>query len=219
MSLGLISMEGEEPAIEGGGHRIEDQEYYQNKTDRIHWSKGGDLVFPKFYYTSGEDGNEIEQSSDNTDEKSHSDEELTTSDVNDGQHLPGFDYKIPPHMKLEDCSLQAYYVPLIQMQLPSGAWSLSTAFSAVINVKMIKILELPVSNGHSSHYAGNSGKSQGHVWATALALAFLEVNYSTLRLEWELLAYKGHQWIVLNRDCVPLSLSDINKIALKLVAR
>ena len=217
VSFGLVNLDND-ASMEIGGHRIEDQEYYQKQADYMHWDKDGQLILPKCYYIS-EGGNENLAA--NNDKPQLPFKEDTTSDFKNvseqQQHLPGFDYKISPDMKLEDCSLQAYYIPLIQMQLPSGAWSLSPALAAVINVPLTDILQLPVSNGHSSHYSSDSGKNQGHGWATALALAFLQFHYSSLKLEWNLIAYKANQWLISNKDCIPLPISEVNKTSLQLI--
>jgi hypothetical protein len=206
VSLGLINLETT-TQMEDCDHGIEDQEYYQNQTNRIHWNEDRQLVFPNFYYTKNEE---------NSDTKPAPFCEDTNDEVDD-QHLPGFDCTISTDMKLKDCSLQAYYIPLIQLQLPCGAWPLSPALSAITKVSIKKILELPVSNGHSSHYSQDGQSNPGHVWATALAIAFLKTNYDWLKAEWNLVVLKGHQWISLNKECVPLPITDINKTALQLI--
>ncbi len=48
-TFGYVNMD---TSHEEGGERIEDQLYYQNKRDRIHWDDHNRLVLPKIYYKS-----------------------------------------------------------------------------------------------------------------------------------------------------------------------
>ena len=50
-TFGLVNMESSDPSLEGG-ERVEDQDYYQNKGERIHWDTHHRLVLPKIYYQS-----------------------------------------------------------------------------------------------------------------------------------------------------------------------
>ncbi len=49
------------------------------------------------------------------------------------------------------------------------------------------------------------------VWATILALAYLELNYSKQKDEWELVAMKAEMW--LGSQTLPASLEELTKRA------
>ena len=57
-TFGYVNMD---MSLEEGGERIEDQVYYQNKQDRIHWDNNNRLVLPKFYYKSHSEANSRSQ--------------------------------------------------------------------------------------------------------------------------------------------------------------
>ena len=248
-TLGLVNMDDDTATIETG-ERIEDQDYYQNMTSRIHWNSHRELVLPDFYYISRsstspnssqeqsneatssnrlsfqtpqdkisilppeysvvaehlEQSNQFDKVSSNGYVDNNDVEETCSSSSDNNQMLsPRFD-------------LHANYIPLLQMQLPSGAWPLLPSLAVAIGVPIKIISELPVSNGHSSHLSVN-GLHSGHFWATALALAFLDTHFSQLRTEWHLMAHKGRQWLANKTECVPISFSDIDSKAIQLVSQ
>ena len=248
-TLGLVNMDDDTATIETG-ERIEDQDYYQNKTSRIHWNSHRELVLPDFYY--------ISRSSTSPNSSQEQSNEATSSNYLSSQAPRDKISLLPPDYSVdserleqsnqfgevysngyvdnneaeETCSsssdnnqllstrfdLHANYIPLLQMQLPSGAWPLLPSLAVAIGVPIKIISELPISNGHSSHLSVN-GLHSGHFWATALALAFLDTHFPQLRIEWYLMAHKGRQWLSGKTECVPISFSDIDSKAIHLVSQ
>lgn len=198
VTLGYVTLDSE--PVDEAGHRIEDQEYYQNKADRIHWDKHHQLILPDLYYTSTPNQPTIDASS----------AEFPTlhDSINNSDD---FHFSEDGQPESIYCNREVYYIPLVELQLPSGAWPLETALTVVTGVSMKKITELPMSNGSETHF----NASQGHIWATALALAFLKTHCAHFEMEWRLLASKGQEWLDLHTDA---SL-DIDKTALDLLLK
>lgn len=138
-------------------------------------------------------------------------EELTISDTES-------DSSVDPDW--EDLRKPNELLPLIHIQLFSGAWPLVRAFSYAVGVPLEEIRKLPLGkdasqmNGHTK-----SGEKNAHLWATALALACLEEHFSELRSEWEVVAYKGHCWIERELQHTKLSLDEVQRTAHELVQR
>uniref|UniRef100_A0A3Q3LAF3 von Willebrand factor A domain containing 5B1 n=1 Tax=Mastacembelus armatus TaxID=205130 RepID=A0A3Q3LAF3_9TELE len=115
------------------------------------------------------------------------------------------------------------YIPLVLLQLASGAFSLDTALCDAINVPMDKLkwtspftshrtslghLLKPITNLQSTP-SGSGGLEtaspgsalkkmldpESMVWATAVALAWLEHSSASYFIEWELVAAKASMWL------------------------
>ncbi len=86
---------------------------------------------------------------------------------------------------------------LISFQHASGFWNLKD-----ISEKLVKKPEV------ESQCPSNVSKE---VWATILALAYLELNYSKQKDEWELVAMKAEMW--LGSQTLPASLEELTKRA------
>ena len=142
-------------------------------------------------------------------------EELTISDTES-------DSSVDPDW--EDLRKPNELLPLIHIQLFSGAWPLVRAFSYAVGVPLEEIRKLPLCkdasdsstrmNGHTT-----GGEKNAHLWATALAVACLEEHFSELQSEWEVVAYKGHCWIEHELQYTSLTLDKVQKTARELVQR
>ena len=128
-------------------------------------------------------------------------------------------------------------LPLIHMQLYSGAWPMVRAFSFAVGVPLEEIRKLPLkkqlsaesrvnttqegglaaSNAVTTNEAENESKA--HFWTTALAVACMEEYFTQLRPEWELIAYKGQTWLQQNAHRTDLTMEDVQRIAKELVLR
>uniref|UniRef100_A0A673BS36 von Willebrand factor A domain containing 5B1 n=1 Tax=Sphaeramia orbicularis TaxID=375764 RepID=A0A673BS36_9TELE len=112
------------------------------------------------------------------------------------------------------------YIPLVLLQLASGAFPLDTALCDAINVPMDKLkwtspffshrtsLDLyhqsaehsSSSPSHLSKASSNSAQKrmldpESMVWATAVALAWLEHSSASYFIEWEMVAAKASMWL------------------------
>uniref|UniRef100_A0A3P8WK49 von Willebrand factor A domain containing 5B1 n=1 Tax=Cynoglossus semilaevis TaxID=244447 RepID=A0A3P8WK49_CYNSE len=111
------------------------------------------------------------------------------------------------------------YIPLLLLQLASGAFPLDTALCDAINVPMDKLkwtspfTSHRTSLGHLSHSSSRRADSaeegglepstpagvrkspESMVWATAVALAWLEHSCASYFIEWELVAAKASMWL------------------------
>ena len=125
----------------------------------------------------------------------------------------------------QELKLQPNYLPLVQLQLSCGGWPLLSAIAAATCVPMEKIVNLPLRNGLSLHTKRNGTNGfhaetsqTGHFWATALALACLRVHYNNFFTEWELISLKAEAWLEDHRDCLLMSLSEAQEMAVQLVS-
>ena len=227
-TLGLVNMDDDTATIETG-ERIEDQDYYQNKTSRIHWNSHHKLVLPDFYYiscsstspnSSQEQSNEATSSSDLSFQTPQDKISLSPPNYSvDAEHLKQSNNEVE-----ETCSISSdnnqlllplydptqYYMPVLRLQLCSGEWVPQHSLATAIGVSLDIISELSVSNEHLSVNSFDSGR----FWATALALAFLDIHFSHLKTEWHLMAHKAHQWLDKN-ECVP----DVHSTAKRVVSQ
>ena len=90
------------------------------------------------------------------------------------------------HAKPKPSSTSDKYTVLISLQQAEGSWQLNSTLASAL-AKPLKELEssCPVP------YAGNIRV----IWATILALAFLETVCAAQRDEWELVAFKAEMWL------------------------
>uniref|UniRef100_A0A3Q3X3M7 Uncharacterized protein n=1 Tax=Mola mola TaxID=94237 RepID=A0A3Q3X3M7_MOLML len=102
------------------------------------------------------------------------------------------------------------YILLVLLQLASGAFPLDTALCDAINVPMDKLKwTSPFSSHRSSlgHLSHSSSRPflgcplkrrpdpESMVWATAVALAWLEHSSASYFIEWEMIAAKASMWL------------------------
>ena len=244
-TFGFINMERRDQSLEEGGERIEDQDYYENKDDRIHWDEHNRLVLPKFYYKSYTEPHALSDnqstSSNPTNNnvaqlngESHSDESN-----NEDQFLPSTDIEmgdgeIDDIVPLNACSggdittlvfdnMKPDYTALIQLQFPNGGWHLTQALSSAVCVPMATILTLPTIDKTGLTTSEDNlditiAKARD-LWISILVLACLEENFNHLKIEWSLLALKTKSWIKENERCIPVSMTDATSIAVKLVPK
>ena len=77
---------------------------------------------------------------------------------------------------------------LVALQRADGAWELTDGFAAAIG-STVRTLELLLSS------QGEREPGSREVWATALALAWLELHGRSMEEEWRLIAAKGERWL------------------------
>uniref|UniRef100_A0A8C7QTR4 von Willebrand factor A domain containing 5B1 n=1 Tax=Oncorhynchus mykiss TaxID=8022 RepID=A0A8C7QTR4_ONCMY len=105
------------------------------------------------------------------------------------------------------------YIPLVSLQLACGAFCLDSALCEAINVHMDKLKWTSPFTSHRvslSHHVSHSAScrsdsstaedshkldTEGMVWATAVALAWLEHSSASYFIEWELIAAKASMWL------------------------
>uniref|UniRef100_A0A673HH68 von Willebrand factor A domain-containing protein 5B1-like n=1 Tax=Sinocyclocheilus rhinocerous TaxID=307959 RepID=A0A673HH68_9TELE len=104
------------------------------------------------------------------------------------------------------------YIPLVSLQLSCGAFMLDSALCDAINVPMDKLkwtspftshrLSLTHSEITETPLPGSPGilrravqDPEGMVWATAVALAWLEHSSASYFIEWEMIAAKASMWL------------------------
>ena len=126
-------------------------------------------------------------------------------------------------------------LPLIHMQLFSGAWPIVRAFSYAVGVPLEEIRKLPMnvppatntsvppvvasSNRRSSSSEDCEDESKAHFWTTALAIACLEEFFTSFQPEWELVAHKGRCWLQENSHQTDRSLAEVQRVAKELILR
>uniref|UniRef100_A0A8C3UX51 von Willebrand factor A domain containing 5B1 n=1 Tax=Catharus ustulatus TaxID=91951 RepID=A0A8C3UX51_CATUS len=131
------------------------------------------------------------------------------------------------------------YLPLVSLQLACGAFLLNSAFCDAINIPMEKLkwtspftchrLSLSPSGSYSTkrsspsseHTALNSSQQlltepEGMLWATAVALAWLEHSSASYFIEWELVAAKASLWLSRQRFPEGSSLAAVKAAAQQL---
>ena len=137
----------------------------------------------------------------------------------------------------EDLRRPNQLLPLIHMQLHSGAWPIVRAFSFAVGVPLEEIRKLPLkeqlsTDGEASPTQGRGlptpnstslnkadDESKAHFWTTALAVACMDEYFTQLRPEWELVAYKGERWLQQHLHQTDLSFDEVQRIAKELVLR
>jgi len=128
-------------------------------------------------------------------------------------------------------------LPLIHMQLHSGAWPIVRAFSFAVGVPLEEIRKLPLKEQLNTNDEANPTQERGmptsnatslnnaddeskaHFWTTALAIACMDEYFTQLRPEWELVAYKGERWLRQQSHQTDLSMEEVQRIAKELVLR
>ena len=244
-SFGLLSFDEPDASIEAG-ERIEDQLYYQNKKDRLHWDDQHQLVYPKFYFSSNSSerlsskggtrlhnghctsisppSECLEFQSPDTHGTTENSVQSTATQWNKATSLMPISHNVSENattfVSSEDTRIPCSFIPLVEMQLVSGGWPLVPPILCATGVSLATIqnLHIPSDHTHSSNHfhAGSStttSSDDGHVWATAIAVACLHEHYSRYKVEWELVALKGELW--LSKHCE--SPSDVQMHARDLV--
>ena len=222
---------------------LEDEvEYQEKKGSQLQLDISSNLVYPSFYYNCPVDDKvkskikpsqkcvveknemgkptpplEASTSSVITQHSSVNENELTISDTeSDSSVDPDWDGLRKP----------SDHLPLIHLQLFSGAWPLVRPFSYAVGVPLDEIRKLPLNESRlnptavqmSPHYSGDiEDEANAHFWCTALAVTCLEEYFSHLPAEWELVAYKGKIWLEQNQYQCNITLAEVYHIAQRLV--
>ena len=122
------------------------------------------------------------------------------------------------------------YLPMIQMQLFSGAWPMVHGFSYAVRVPLGEIWKLPLLNQESGGMEKTSPLRKGnpqdiddetnaHFWTTALAVVCFRECFPEFESEWELIVQKGEAWIERNLDQCALGMNEVQAIAKELLFR
>ena len=121
----------------------------------------------------------------------------------------GSDFNKYEHMKQTLENAKSNDKSVIDLQLASGAWSLSSELAAFIGMKKDDIkASCPVP-------------CQGNmeiIWATIIALVYLENKQSDLKDEWELVAAKAQSWIAKQSLPEGCSIEILHEKAVKVVS-
>lgn len=87
------------------------------------------------------------------------------------------------------------YVPLIRLQRADGSWELDEQLAAAIK-RDLHDLEAALG--------ADAGSAEARcVWATALAIAWLELNEGRAREQWELVEMKAKRWLARMAPALP----------------
>ena len=133
----------------------------------------------------------------------------------------------------EDLHRPNELLPLLQMQLFSGAWPMIRAFSYGVGVPLDEIRKLPLRNDEqtqsSSVSAGpscdghfvemDSDEAKASFWTTVLGIVCLEEFFSEFTTEWELVALKARQWLTRNLHQSDVDLTRAFEMAKELALR
>lgn len=112
-------------------------------------------------------------------------------------------------------------LPLIHMQLFSGAWPMVRAFSYAVGVPLDEMRKLPLKAGqqNAASTAGDTEEAALNLWATAVAVECFKEYFAPLRSEWALVAHKGQCWLEQNLHKTDFSIDRIQSISRSLVSR
>lgn len=218
---------------------LEDEvEYQEKKGSQLQLDSSFNLIYPPCYYStqgayfsstnkeltgqmdsSTADGKPIQlhRTSVTSVMSKHSGDEVDISDNESDSSLdPDWDGLKQPNDLL----------PLIHMQLFSGAWPLVKPFSYAVGVPLNEIRKLPViidkyrvSSNAPCSTEDMKEEEKGNFWCTVLAVTCLEECFAHLFTEWELVAYKGKIWLEQNQHQCDLTLNETYHIARKLVLK
>ena len=92
----------------------------------------------------------------------------------------------PPRARYEQRSVQSPMQLLVMLQRADGSWALTREFA--------RVLGRDVKDLRAALPGGSEGDAL-QAWATAQALAWLEVHAADRRDEWEMLAAKANAWL------------------------
>lgn len=226
------------PSIADDAQMLEDEvEYQEKKGSQLQMDISYNLVYPPFYYKveidsklsargrrekvkeipqpmdevgSSINNESVLQSSGGNVVTEHSSEEVEISDTESDSSLdPEWD----------DLKAPKDILPLIHMQLHSGAWPLNRPFSYAVGVPLATIKKLPLIRKSLEHAFCSDVEVEAHFWSTALAVACFEEHFPHLPSEWDIIAFKGRRWLEHNQSLCGLTLDEVHHIARKLVSK
>lgn len=219
---------------------LEDEvEYQEKKGSQLQLDSTFNLIYPPCYYSSQGapfsstnkkathqmdlrtvtgDGKPIplHKTSDTRVISKHFSDEINISDTESDSSLdPDWEGLKQPNNLL----------PLIYMQLFSGAWPLVRPFSYAVGVPLSEIRKLPlivdkqIVSPHPPCSTEDIKEEKANFWCTVLAISCLEEHFAHLFTEWELVAYKGKIWLEQNQHQCDLTLNEAYQIARRLVLK
>jgi len=100
---------------------------------------------------------------------------------------------------------------IVVLQNFNGSWDLNGSLASIFGVSLEKLkqamtqVKLPSSN-------------QEKIWATALALSFLNISFKHLKEDWEILAEKSHEYLISVAGSDVKSILDSAKVILSQLA-
>uniref|UniRef100_A0A8B9SRN6 von Willebrand factor A domain containing 5B1 n=1 Tax=Anas platyrhynchos TaxID=8839 RepID=A0A8B9SRN6_ANAPL len=100
------------------------------------------------------------------------------------------------------------YLPLVSLQLACGAFLLNSAFCEALGIPMEKLKRTSKLRRQT--------EPEGMLWATAVALAWLEHSSAAYFVEWELVAAKASLWLREQRFPQGCSLAAVKAAAQQL---
>ena len=259
MSLVNIFHPDNGSVIEGGNTLEDELEIQSRKGTQLYWDENRkEIKYPAMYYRTnnrpkhntksgsketdlGSFQQDTEQllpssSSDSSlssakrfvlDTSSSSDDEEDTVTISDSESDCSVD------VDWESLPKTREYIPMIQMQLFSGAWPMVYGFSYAVRVPLNEIYKLPLVNQQSekltvNNKAGSQRKnclqdiedeSNAHFWTTALAVVCFQECFPEFEREWELIVRKGEFWLEKNLSQCGQSMDRVYAIAKELLFR
>jgi hypothetical protein len=209
---------------------LEDEvEYQEKKGFQLQLDDAHNIIYPAFYYNNPaaikvpshcEESettmltNEVDSSKPSESpnpggnmaaEQFHDEVEVNISDS-------GSDSSVDPEW--DDLKPPSDLLPLIHMQLCSGAWPLVRQFSYAVGVPIDEIRNLPLV---CEHNVRDYTEDEANFWSTALAIICLEEHFTHLSAEWEIIAFKGRSWLECNQRVCSLTMDEVYSTARKLI--
>lgn len=224
------------PVVADDVQMLEDEvEYQEKKGSQLQLDDTHNLVYPSFYFkvpadnmsSHGEKVKEITLLKNEVDssEKSkslkplpwtsdkivteHSSDEETEVNISDNES----DSSVDPEW--DDLKPPSDLLPLIHMQLYSGAWPLVRPFSYAVGIPLDEIRKLPLANKHKL----SNNEDGANFWSTALAIVSLEEHFAHLPAEWDIIAFKGRRWLERNQHVCSLTMDEVYHVARKLIMK
>ena len=246
--IGLFLPDKNPVAVDDDVQMLEDEvEYQEKKGSQLQLDDAHNLVYPSFYYKIQVDSkasnveklknltlpkNEVSQQM-YSDENSKSLKPLLwssgksvvtecSSNEGDRVNISDTESDSSEDPDWEDLKSPSDLLPLIHMQLYSGAWPLIRPFSYAVGIPLDEIRKLPLNEKLPStahDFSSEDIKDEANFWSTALAVTCLEERFAHLLIEWELIAIKGRSWLERNQHLCGLTMDEVYHVARKLVLK
>jgi len=216
ISVGLDSVFGSYQDLVEDGQRIEDE--IENSTEMLQWGPEGQLIHPSIYFQSNS-GSNANMNGDTVRKRKldHVPKVAKSLKLDDSLAEDSLPMAC---MSLTDTSLEdlkdystcqmditqqpitgpAAMMPLINMQMFNGAWHFSEPFSAAIGIAHKQVEHfINTQTGCTStlkcNGTGEPPSDHEPFWATALAVACLQLHFIIYEAEWKLLVEKAIGWL------------------------
>lgn len=105
---------------------------------------------------------------------------------------------------------QEKHLQVISLQCASGAWQLTNKLADICGIELEKLKQICPSQ--------LVGPNKEILWATALAIVWLERLCSKERDEWEIIAAKGSKWLKANIAKSGMTFDDVMYFASRILA-